>query len=381
LLREQLESSTTAVVRNGCITGLGIAYAGTAREEPTEALRAIATDSSLGMDTFGQAALEVGLVNVGTGNGELAQELVLALMERGEVTQYNSLVRYGCLGLGLLFLGRGSEEAEPTVLALEAMESPVGRYAALTVETCAAAGSGDVLKVQRMLSILNDSMAKAAEKADAKEKEEQEAQDSGLTEAPQPTSTGDKDEGESGAEGTEKAELYGIQPVAVVGIALIAMAEDIGTEMAFRAFDHLLQYGDLPIRRAIPIALGLLSISNPRVTLTDTLSKLSHDADPVVAQSAIFALGMIGAGTNNSRIAGLLRQLATYYQRDANHLFVVRLAQGLLHLGKGTMTLQPFHSDRFLLDHTALAGLLILVHSCFDLKNSMRFSLPLCYLL
>lgn len=375
LLREQLESSEVAIVRSGCIVGLGIAYAGTEREEPTEVLRAIANDSSLGLDTFSQAALEVGLVNVGTGNGEIAQELVLALMERGEVTQYNTMVRYAALGLGLLFLGRGSEAAEPTVLALEAMESPVGKYAALTVETCAAAGTGDALKVQRMLSLLNDAMATAAEKADAKEKADQEARDAGLSEAPQPATSnsgsgaGDKDESEGG-EG-EKTELFALQPVAVLGIALVAMSEEIGTEMAFRSFEHLLQYGDLPVRRAVPIALGLISISNPRVTLTDTLSKLSHDADPVLSQSAIFALGMIGAGTNNSRIAGLLRQLATYYQREANHLFVVRLAQGLLHLGKGTMTLQPFNSDRFLLDSTALAGLLVLAHSCFDLKNTL----------
>jgi len=50
--------------------------------------------------------------------------------------------------------------------------------------------------------------------------------------------------------------------------------------------------------------------------------------------SAILALGLIGAGTNNSRIAGLLRQLVGYYYKDPNHLFVVRIAQGLLHMGK-----------------------------------------------
>jgi len=41
------------------------------------------------------------------------------------------------------------------------------------------------------------------------------------------------------------------------------------------------------------------------------------------------ALGLIGAGTNNSRLAGLLRNLASYYGRDssyANHLFLIRIA-------------------------------------------------------
>jgi len=62
------------------------------------------------------------------------------------------------------------------------------------------------------------------------------------------------------------------------------------------------------IRRAVPLALGLASVSNPRISVMDTLSKLSHDSDAEVAMSAIFALGMIGAGTNNSRISQLLRQ-------------------------------------------------------------------------
>ena len=57
------------------------------------------------------------------------------------------------------------------------------------------------------------------------------------------------------------------------------------------------QYGEPNIRRAVPLGLGLLNISNPRVTVMDTLSKLTHDADAETAQCAIFALGLIGAGS------------------------------------------------------------------------------------
>lgn len=32
-------------------------------------------------------------------------------------------------------------------------------------------------------------------------------------------------------------------------------------------------------------------------------------------------------GTNNARLGGMLRQLAMYYHKDANNLFMVRLAQ------------------------------------------------------
>lgn len=39
-------------------------------------------------------------------------------------------------------------------------------------------------------------------------------------------------------------------------------------------------------------------------------------------------------------------------------MMLVRIAQGLIHLGKGTMTLNPFHSDRQLYFPTAVAALL-----------------------
>ena len=32
-------------------------------------------------------------------------------------------------------------------------------------------------------------------------------------------------------------------------------------------------------------------------------------------------------GTNNARLAGMLRQLAMYYHKDANNLFMTRIAQ------------------------------------------------------
>jgi hypothetical protein len=42
--------------------------------------------------------------------------------------------------------------------------------------------------------------------------------------------------------------------------------------------------------------------------------------------------------------------------------------------GKGTMTLNPIHSDRYLVRPTALAGILAVMHACFDMKNSAHCS-------
>ena len=163
----------------------------------------------------------------------------------------------------------------------------------------------------------------------------------------------DKDnKGEEKAEEKSDPDLMGSiaepgshQGLAVLGIALIAMGEDIGGEMSLRTFNHLvrqrgawyeffpplsslqLHYGEPVIRRAVPLALALLSTSHPQLSILDTLSKFSHDNDSMVARNAIFSMGLVGSGTNNARLAGMLRNLAQFYHKDPLDLFVVRLAQ------------------------------------------------------
>ena len=80
--------------------------------------------------------------------------------------------------------------------------------------------------------------------------------------------------------------------------------------MALRTMNHFLQYGEPTIKRTVPLAIGLLRISNPEVMVMDQLTKLSYDSDKKVAMSSCLALGLIGAGTNNSRVSGSLRDLA-----------------------------------------------------------------------
>ena len=129
-----------------------------------------------------------------------------------------------------------------------------------------------------------------------------------------------------------------------------------------------MHYGDPIIRKAVPLAIGLVSASNPQLPILDTLSKYSHDNDLQVAINAIFAMGLVGAGTNNARLAQMLRQLAGYYQKEPDSLFMVRIAQGLVHMGKGTIGLNPFFSDRSIMSRPAVAGLLATLTAFMDTK-------------
>lgn len=141
----------------------------------------------------------------------------------------------------------------------------------------------------------------------------------------------------------------------------VAVGEEMGQEMCQRLLGSVGRYGDPLVRRAVPLAVAILFTSKPHLPVIDLLTKYSHDSDEKVACNSIYALGMVGAGTNNARLAATLRQLAVYHSRNPSQLFMVRIAQGLTFLGKGTLTLSPLHSDRQLVDPCAMAGIIDLI--------------------
>lgn len=320
LLADYIDKEESSI-RIGAIMGLGLAYAGSQNEQIRSKLTPILGDSRAPLDVIAFTAISLGLVYVGSCNEDIAQAIIFALMDRSESELGEPLTRFLPLGLGLLYLGK-QESVEATAEVSKTFNEKIRKYCDMTLLSCAYAGTGNVLKVQHFLGQC--------------------------------------------AQHLEKGETY--QGPAVLGIAMVSMAEELGVEMAIRSLEHLLQYGEQNIRRSVPLALGLLCISNPKVNVMDTLSRLSHDADTEVAMAAIISLGLIGAGTNNARIAGMLRNLSSYYYKEASLLFCVRIAQGLVHMGKGLLTLSPYHSERFLLSPTALAGVVTLLHACLDMK-------------
>ncbi|KAK6600268.1 26s proteasome regulatory subunit [Botrytis cinerea] len=284
------------LVRVGAIMGLGLAYAGSNREQLLELLLPIVTDTSVEMQISAMAALSLGMIFVGSGNSDITEAIFQTFLDDDRKSQLkDKWTRFMALGLGLLFFG---QQENPT---------------AVLAEICAWAGTGTVLKLQELLHICNDHIEESDDK-----------------------------------KGDELLQAY-----AVLGLGLVAMGEDVGQEMVLRQFAHLMHYGEANIRKAV----------------YDTLSRYSHDNDNDVAINAIFAMGLLGAGTNNARLAQLLRQLASYYHRDPDALFMVRIAQGLLHMGKGTLSINPFHTDRQVLSRVAAGGLLSVLVAMIDAKQ------------
>ena len=316
-------------MRVASIMGLGLAYAGSNKEELLEVLLPIVEDGSLSMQLSATAAVSLGLIFVGSSNHQVSEAIATTLMdEERQKHLKDKWTRFMALGLALLYFGR-QEEVDVILDILKAVDHPMAKPTSVLASVCAWAGTGTVLKLQELLHICNELI---------EEKEEN--------------------------KGDELVQSY-----AVLGLSLIAMGEEVGQDMILRQFGHLMHYGSSNIRKAVPLAMGLISPSNPQMKIYDTLSRYSHDNDNDVAINAIFAMGLCGAGTNNARLAQLLRQLASYYHRDPDSLFMVRIAQGLLHMGKGTMTLNPFHTDRQVLSRVSAAGLLTVLVSMIDAKQ------------
>jgi len=325
---ENLHHSSTSM-RLASIMGLGLSHAGSNNEKLLELLLPIVEDSSLDMQLSAMAAVSLGMIFVGSSNHQVSEAIANTLMDEDRQKQMkDKWTRFMALGLALLYFGR-QEEVDVILDILKAIDHPMAKPTAVLASVCAWAGTGTVLKLQELLHICNEHIE-------------------------------DKDE----KKGEELVQSY-----AVLGLSLIAMGEDVGQEMVIRQFGHLMHYGEANIRKAVPLAMGLISPSNPQMKVYDTLSRYTHDNDNDVAVNAIFAMGLVGAGTNNARLAQLLRQLASYYHRDQNSLFMVRIAQGLLHMGKGTMSVNPFHTDRQVLSRVAAAGLLTVLVSLIDAKQ------------
>ncbi|EEU40898.1 uncharacterized protein NECHADRAFT_66474 [Fusarium vanettenii 77-13-4] len=279
------------LIRTACIMGLGLAYAGSNKEVVLELLLPIISDSSQDMQISAMAALSCGLIFTGSSHPEISEAIVTTLMDDDRKSQLtDKWTRFLALGLGLLFFGR-QEEVDVILETLKAIEHPMAEATAVMAEICAWAGTGAVLKIQELLHICNEHKEESDEK-----------------------------------KGDELLQAY-----AVLGIALVAMGEDIGQEMVLRQFGHLMHYGEPNIRKAVPLAMGLISPSNPQMKL--------------------------------------LRQLASYYHRDQDALFMVRIAQGLLHMGKGTLSISPFHTDRQVLSRVAAAGLLATTVAMIEPKD------------
>lgn len=113
---------------------------------------------------------------------------------------------------------QATDSYDATIETLKAIPHQVSKQIQILVEMCAFAGSGNVLKVQSMLHYCDEHIGVSNEKEEKKE------------------------EGQAEGEKVEEPKIDDtFQAFAVLGIALVAMGEDVGAEMSLRQFNHLVR--------------------------------------------------------------------------------------------------------------------------------------------
>jgi len=328
LLEELLDKNIN--IKISALFGLGLAACGTQNDKLFDPIREALQDFSYGFEVSAFASLTLGLIFIGSSNEDVFNDLFSILLSRNENAKgklfENPFFVIYILGIGLLCLGKqtNNDFMIETLVTIEEFSKEMRDYMKTMLISFSYAGSGNVSKVQELMQII----AKSNEEINPK-----------------------------------------VQSIAVIGCSLIAIGEEVGTEMLSRSFNHFLQFGDINIKKTVSLAIALLNLSNPKVQVIDSLTKFCYDTDKTVSMNAIYSMGLVSSGSNHSRVGGLLRSLAAYYSEDSNPLFMVRIAQGLLHLGKGLISLDPIYSHKLLINNRALAGILITLFSFTETEN------------
>ena len=126
-------------MRVGSILGLGLAYAGSNREEILATLLPAFGDSKSTMEVVGVTALACGLVAVGSCNGEVTSTILQTLLEKEAKDLKGANAMFLALGLGLTYLGK-QEAVEVVLASLEVVPEPFKSTATTLVDVCAYAG-------------------------------------------------------------------------------------------------------------------------------------------------------------------------------------------------------------------------------------------------
>jgi 26S proteasome regulatory subunit N1 len=104
LLAEHVENKSVPL-KIAAIMGLGVAYAGSHREDLLNLLLPAVADDGVSMEIAALSALALGFVFVGSGNGEITSTILQTLMERNDAALDEKWGRFMALGLALLYVG------------------------------------------------------------------------------------------------------------------------------------------------------------------------------------------------------------------------------------------------------------------------------------
>lgn len=152
LLTEYVEG-TNNLHQLSAVLGLGLAYAGSQRQDIMDIILPVVNYSqNASMHCSSIAGLSLGMIFIGSCNDDVCGAIAQRLMESSDPELSDTMTRFLVLGLALLFFGK-QDACEAIVEAMKTIEHPISKYAEMTIEACAYAGTGNVLQIQKYLHI------------------------------------------------------------------------------------------------------------------------------------------------------------------------------------------------------------------------------------
>lgn len=107
-LLSEYTTNPAVSLKTSSIMGLGLAYAGSHREDILPLLLPHVADDSVSMEIASLATLALGFIFVGSQHGEISETILQTFMEkfeRADKSLEEKWARFMALGLGLLYLG------------------------------------------------------------------------------------------------------------------------------------------------------------------------------------------------------------------------------------------------------------------------------------
>ncbi|OAG31871.1 26S proteasome regulatory subunit N1 [Nematocida displodere] len=300
LVRENLGTNSTTQ-KLVLLQALAMQYTGTQREDIYQLVRPHMSDLQPEVSYF--SIYVIGSIFAKSYNVEVFTEVVQVLMEK---TTTSSFMRFALLGLGLIFL-EGKEKIDGVMELAESIDG-IGKSLSILLRGMGYFGSGNTAILH---AILKDALEE-------------------LT----PSNSSDDEEAEEPQQ--EYKHVF-----AIIGVALISVGDETLVQMATHILEGAMLL-DIPrVQMAVPFALAILHMSTAKVEVIETLKRCTNSEDLSVVVSAVVSLGVIAAGSNNSRVLNALESLGDFCHKGAPGS-ALKIAQGLLHLGKGMMKLSLF---------------------------------------
>jgi 26S proteasome regulatory subunit N1 len=314
LLSSNLRSESTAHVV-ATLLGIQALYSGTQAEELRELLQPMIFSESSDVAFF--SAFVLGSVFCGSADEDITSLLLQTFVEKNKESEA-PFFKFLLLGIGCLFFRRRDVEC-----GLMEMGSALSKHGSVLLKGFQYARTGSSEVIESILTV---------------------------------SFTGETD--------------AFLESLGLLSCSLVAIGDDLTTQMVARIVSSSLLLDSPHLRSVLPLCYSLLYPSNPQPTILDLLERSLNIGETNCVMSTLLSLGIIGAGSLNNRIIRILDQQYSFYYKDHKVLSVLKMAQGLVSMGKGLVTLSPLYYDKSMLAPRNAVGLFSTVFMFLDSSSS-----------